>query len=187
MSQQLKYPEKVNIYNLKSFFNYKSLSISQITPGMIISFSYRSPEGVHDKAPLIYVIEAEQDRVWGINLHYKFALLGEAIQIKRAELQKDYPPAQEKKETEQTPIQPTDNYKPRPEQLNQKYIPSLPEFKETLKPTADPKPKGPVKKTTPPLQLLEKFVLSSQPKEFLRNYLYTRMGSLQKLEFKVLQ
>lgn len=175
-----KTPNTINIYNLKSFFDFKASGANQLKPGMIVQFRYRSPEGVHDVSPLIYVLEAEQDRVWGINVHYKLALLGEAVQIKKAEIQKTHPTQQKQ---EEVPIEPSEvSAKPRPEQLNQKHIPSLPEFKDTLK--VGERPKGPEKKVVYPTQLLEHYTLTQQPKELLRNYLYSRMSSIQKLVFK---
>lgn len=173
------YPKTLNIYNLKSFFNFKSINVGQILPGTIIQFSYRSPEGIHDKSPLIYVLEVEQDRVWGINLHYKLNLLAQMVELKKAEVLKINP-------QEVAQEQPNTNLdsKVKPEQLNQKHIQSLPEFKETLgidKQTTEPK-----KKVIIPQQLLEKYTLTIQPKELLRNYLYPRMGSVQKLVFRTL-
>ena len=167
------YPKTLNIYNLKNFFNYKPINAGQIVPGMLLAFNYRSPEGIHDRAPLIYVLEAEQDRIWGLNLHYKFALLGETVQIKKSEISEITPTTQQP-----TQLDP----KVRPEQLNQKNIPSLPDFKETLGVTKQPLPnKKPI--YTP--QLLEHYTLTQQPKEILRNYLYTRISGLQKLVFRV--
>ena len=175
---QKTYPKTVNMYNLKNFFDFKTVPVNQIIPGMIVSFGYRSPDGVHDGTPLIYVLEVEGDRVWGINLHYKFALLGETIQIKRAEVNKATPQKQEV-----APEKPTeDNARVRPEQLNNKNIPSLPEFKKTL--GAD-KPAAPGK-ISYPKQLFEHYTLTKQPKALLRNYLYPRMSNVQKLTFKVL-
>jgi hypothetical protein len=173
----IKYPSKLNIYNLKSFFNYKPISSGQIIPGMLLSFNYNSPGGVHDRSPLIYVLEAEQDRVWGLNLHYQFILLGESVQTKRAEISSITP---EKNQ----PIQQTNNLDPkvRPEQLNGKNIQSLPEFKQTL--GVNNQPLTQQKPTYTP-QLLEHYTLAQQPKEILRNYLYTRVSGLQKLVFKV--
>ena len=174
----IKYPAKLNIYNLKNFFNYKNVSTGQTIPGMLLQFSYRSPNGVHDVKPLIFVLEAESDRVWGINLHYKLDLLGQIVDLKKAEISKGYP---------ETPViapkvDGSDPAKVQPKQINQKNIPSLPEFKEALKDKI-PKPIGTTKQV--PIQLLEKFILDNPPKELLRNYLYTRISGLQKLTFKV--
>jgi hypothetical protein len=171
------YPKTVNIYNLKNFFNFKAVNPRQILPGTIVQFSYRSPEGVHDTSPLIYVLEAEQDRVWGINLHYKFSLLGEIIEQKKAEVLKANPPQV------QQPIQEVSGAAVKPEQLNQKHVPSLPEFKKTL---GIDKQAIPQKKVVVPIQLLENYILTNQPKELLRNYLYPRMTNIQKLVFKTL-
>jgi hypothetical protein len=187
LQPQKNYPKNVNIYNLKSFFDYKTISASQITPGMILSFTYKSPEGVHDRAPLIYVLEVDQDRIWGLNLHYKFVLLGEVIQVKRGELAKTQP----SKEEQQPAVKSNENQKPgdptpRPEQLNQKLIPSLSETKGILKIGEKPILQAPPKKIVYPNQLLEHYTMTEQPKEILRNYLYPRISTLQKLVFKVL-
>lgn len=182
MELQKSYPSTVNIYNLKSFFNFKPISVSQITPGTLIQFNYRSPDGINDKAPLIYVLESEQDRVWGLNLHYKFVLLGETFQLKKNEILKLNPNQFNKKET---PVKDEGNINPnpKPEQLNSKHIPSLPEFKKTL--GVDKNETKP-KQIIIPNQLLETFTLTQQPKELLRNYLYPRMSNIQKLSFKIL-
>lgn len=172
----MNYPSTLNIYNLKNFFNFKIINTSQILPGTILQFGYRSPEGIHDKSPLIYVLEAEQDRVWGINLHYKLTLLGEVVQLKKTEVLKATPQQEQSQQIEA----PTANVKP--EQLNQKHIQSLPEFKKTL---GVDKQITPQKQITLPPQLLETYTLTNQPKELLRNYLYTRMTNIQKLVFKI--
>ena len=172
------YPSKLNIYNLRNFFDFRSVSTGQIQPGMLLQFNYRSPAGVHDVKPLIYVLEAEQDRIWGVNLHYKLDLLGKVVDLKKIEVNKGYPTvpvvAQPKIEGDPSKVLPI--------QINQKHIPSLPEFKEALKDKL-PQPVGTTKKV--PIQLLEQFTLASPPKELLRNYLYPRMTSLTKLVFKV--
>jgi hypothetical protein len=184
MQPQRSYPAKVNIYNLRSFFDFKPVNANQIIPGMILQFKYRSPEGVHDVSPLIYVLEATQDRIWGLNLHYKFALLGEVIQDKRGELAKTQP----SEETEKPEVKPAlGDPTPRPEQLNQKYVPSLAETKAILA-KGQPVPAEPEqkKKIIYPPQLLEHYNLVNQPKELLRNYLYPRISGVQKLVFKAL-
>lgn len=178
MAQVPTYPKTLNIYNLKYFFNFKPIGANQILPGSIVQFNYRSPEGIHDKSPLIYVLETEQDRVWGINLHYKLSLLGGIVELKKAEVLKATPQT-----VQPIPVPTPGDSKVKPEQLNQKFIPSLPEFKETL---GVGKGETPTKKVTLPPQLLEHYTLTSQPKELLRNYLYSRISNTQKLVFKTL-
>jgi hypothetical protein len=162
----MKYPSKVNIYNLSSFFNFKPISPGQIYPGNLIQFNYRSPEGVHDKKPLVYVLEVEGDRIWGINLHYKFFLLSNLIQDKIKLVEGV------KQATNTSP-------EPTPGQLNKPHIPNLSEIKKELDSKSIPNNN----KISP--QLLEQHQLSTIPSDILRNYLYTRISGLQKLIFKV--
>lgn len=179
---QRKYPAKINIYNLKYFFDFKSITPSQIIPGMLVQFSYRSPEGVHDVKPLVYVLEVEQDRVWGINVHYNFKLLESVVVDKQLTLSKVKPQGTTEDSTEKTiGNDPT----PRPEQLNQRNIPSLEDNKGIL--NKDSKPKVvPVSKPKYPQQLLETYTMQQIPANILRNYLYSRTSSITKLVFKAL-
>lgn len=178
---QKKYPQKINIYNLKYFFNFKPIPTNQILPGMLVQFNYRSPEGVHDVKPLVYVLEVEQDRVWGINIHYNFKLLEGIVADKINVLSKVKPT--EKQETNKETIEKDPS--PRPEQLNKKNIPSQGENEAIL--NKDEK-KVVAKETKPvyPIQLLELYTLQTIPSNILRNYLYTRTSGLNKLTFKTL-
>lgn len=56
-----------------------------------MQFNYRSPEGVHDKKPLVYVVEVQADRVYGLNVHYDFKLMENIIANKRLEVSKLQP------------------------------------------------------------------------------------------------
>lgn len=82
----MSHPKQINIYNMNMFFDFKGISTSQIIPGNIIQFNYRSPDGVHDKKPLIYVLETQSDRVYGLNLHYEFKLMQDVIAKKDIDL-----------------------------------------------------------------------------------------------------
>lgn len=177
-----KYPAKINIYNLRYFFDLKPISAGQIVPGMLIQFNYRSPEGVHDVKPLVYVLEAEQDRVWGINVHYDFKLLEGVVANKQLTLAKTEPQGTVEDTDEKTiGNDPT----PRPEQMNQRNIPSLDDNKRIL--DKDKKPKViPVSRPKYPQQLLETYVMQQLPANILRNYLYSRASSITKLVFKAL-
>mgnify|MGYP001189024437 FL=1 len=178
---QKKYPQKINIYNLKYFFNFKPIPVSQILPGMLIQFNYRSPEGVHDVKPLIYVLEVEQDRVWGINIHYNFKLLEGIVANKINVLSKIKPT--EKQETDKETL--VKDPSPRQEQLNKKNILSQGENEAIL--NKDDK-KTITKEVKPvyPTQLLETYTLQTIPSNILRNYLYPRTSSINKLTFKTL-
>ncbi len=80
------HPKNINSYNLKLFFDLKSAGVNQIVPNSIIQFNYRSPEGIHDKAPLIFVLDVYSDRVYGLNLHYDFKLMQQIVTSKDVEL-----------------------------------------------------------------------------------------------------
>jgi hypothetical protein len=176
-------PKTLNIYNLKYFFNYRTVPTRGIQPGMIVEFNYRSPNGVHDVKPLIYVLEVEGDRVWGMNLHYNLALLGEIVKLKQGEVASFVNKQQEKQKAEVV-VKPQD-YKPDPKQLNQKNIPSLPENKEILK---ERQKKQPLEVKPNSIRydqkLLESYTLTKRPENILRNYLYARMSTVNKLIFK---
>lgn len=178
---QRKYPQKINIYNLKYFFNFKPISNNQILPGMIVQFNYRSPEGVHDVKPLIYVLEVEQDRIWGINIHYNFKLLEGIVADKINVLSKVKPTEKQETDKETLEKDPT----PRQEQLNKKNILSQGENEAIL--NKDDK-KVITKEVKPvyPQKLLETYTLQTIPSNILRNYLYSRTSSVNKLIFKTL-
>lgn len=173
---QLKYPNKLTIHNINYFFTLRPVGRNQITPGNLIQFRYQSPDHeLHDRNPLIYVLEVEGDRVWGLNLHYKFNLLGEVIEKKKTEVAKIKAPAP-------TPInnKGEDVTKPLPDQVSGK-IPSLQKIKQDLNKKQIKQPDIKI-----PNNILEKYSLSQVPQDILRNYLFTRMSTTNKLFFKVL-
>lgn len=149
-------PKKINIYNLKYFFNYKSISPSAIIPGNLIEFNYRSPEGVHDKKPLIIILSVEGDRCWGLNLHYKFNLIEGLLANKHQDINTFIQTNPNKQE---------ESLKERVEAIREE---KKLEYLNTPKPT-----------------LLENFSLKNEPPLILRNYLYTRMSGIQKLSYKL--
>lgn len=151
-----KHPKSINIYNIKYFFDFKSIGTNQIFPGMLIQFNYRSPEGIHDKGPLIYVLDVYSDRVYGLNLHYDFKLLQQIVTTKDIELL-GYKPKENP-----NPVSPQD----------QKVgtLPTVDEIKQTIK--------------TIPQGILEKYTLNNRPTFILRNYLFTRMSGIVKLIYK---
>lgn len=193
-------------YNVKNYFDIKSVSKSQIKPGMIIDFGYWSPDGVHDNHPLVYVLEVEYDRIWGMNLHYKFILMADIMKTKKNELI-SYNLLQQKYEK---PIHESSHQNnSNKESLNEDILPHLPHLKRLLPVKAIPsfksKPKitpiqkkGPLKpgekqpevkpgavKTQIPLSLLEEFTLRVKPTTILRNYLPGRMRGINKLVYKI--
>lgn len=58
-------------FKLEDIFNYLNVSPSGVTKGNLVSFKYKSPNGVHDNAPLVYVLDKTFDKIYGLNLHYE--------------------------------------------------------------------------------------------------------------------
>lgn len=80
--------EYISPNTIRNYFNFKPTSRGQIKEGMLLSFGYRSPDRkIHDPKPLIYVLERKGDKVYGLNVHYDFNLIGGAIALKRQELE----------------------------------------------------------------------------------------------------
>lgn len=194
--------EIINQNNIKNYFDYRAVGPSQLKPGMLISFRYQSPDRhIHDVSPLVYILERKGDRVYGLNLHYHFGLMGGLILNKRKELEaktgyKNTTNEPNKPDQQQQPNQGNQPNTPtgtkvisaqttaqkqqaiaaaraqeRLQKLKGKPVPQQ-------KPIVQPKP---IK--IPPI-LLETYELQIEPVQILRNYLFKRMSGLQKLTFK---
>lgn len=97
--------EIITANNIRRYFDFRGASISQLRPGMLVAFRYKSPDRhIHDVNPLVYIIENQGDRIYGLNLHYNFALMGGMIFLKRQELEKKvgyhFGPEEEKEQGE---------------------------------------------------------------------------------------
>ena len=68
-------------------YKRKPLVYGRIKAGMLLSFNYQS-HFVHDKNPLIYVLEVKDKRVWGINLRYKPWLFERILNDKDKEIKR---------------------------------------------------------------------------------------------------
>lgn len=66
--------------DVREFFTFSSVSPASLKASSLISFTYRSPNGVHDKHPLVYVSSKERDRFYGFNVHYDGEQLTEILQ-----------------------------------------------------------------------------------------------------------
>jgi hypothetical protein len=81
------------------YFIYNNVRPASLVQDNLIYFSYQSPEGVHDKMPLVLVLEKQLDRLYGINVHYDSKQLLEIItntqkkiiKLLEAEYYKKYP------------------------------------------------------------------------------------------------
>lgn len=76
---------KLNINNIKSFFDLQRTPPNRLKPGMLYTFEYNA-DNIHDKHPLIWVLEVKTDRIWGLNLHYDFSILANIITFKEKHL-----------------------------------------------------------------------------------------------------
>jgi hypothetical protein len=155
-----KRPKVITLNNLKFYFNYKLVSPrGGIQPGMLLEFNYNSPAGVHDRKPLIYVLQVENDRVYGLNLHYKFDLITQIITTKKQEIATIVANMQTTKKEVSKEIP---NVATAQEEIGQIDISKI-KFNSSV---------------------LEKYSLTTQPSHILRNYLYSRMTSSYKLVYK---
>jgi hypothetical protein len=167
-------PRTVTITNIYQFFNTNGINPSSAKKGMLIEFNYSSPEGVHDKNPLVFIMENYNDRIIGLNLHYQFGIIAALLKEKDTELKEFIQKSNEYKKylDELKKISKVD--------LKNKNLPDSIELKkESLK--------FDIKKIRFPQSLLETF-LSDKIKaseDIFRTYLFKRMANLRKLSFKI--
>jgi hypothetical protein len=193
--------------NIKNYFDYRAVGPGQLKPGMLISFRYQSPDRhIHDINPLVYIVERKADRVFGLNLHYHFGLMGGLILLKRKELEAKTG----LNNTTNDPIKPNKPNQPNvPEKNtnpihnkstlpNPKLITAKPSVQQQQQDIAAAKAQERLGKQKPgviqapvqkqiiriPPQLLEIYELQIEPIQILRNYLFPRMSGMQKLIFK---
>ena len=154
-------------YKVEQFFTFKRTSPSSIQQDNLLQFSYHSPNGVHDKTPLVYVIEKRRDRFFGLNLHYDANQLVELI---------DYTNFQ------------VDDF------LKEQWLSKYPDKKKLLK---EGRKKVPFQRNFVdqkdlktfskriPKQELEEFFIENQNSETFRCYLFKRMNAVSRLTYKV--
>lgn len=173
--------------NIRSFFNFQEINTGNIKPGMLLAFRYSSPDGIHDPWPLIYVLSKEGDRVWGLNLHYRFSLIAGLYKYKQMEVQ-----------ASQKNVRPTTQTPNKEVKQRENPLDKLPKLKKVLAKTKtqvrpslnkqkqqkQTKPTTPVKKI--PINVnLDIFALATKPEYILRNYLFIRMKNVRKLSYKI--
>lgn len=205
--------ETITPSRIREYFNLVPTSFGLVKPEMLLSFSYRSPDRkIHDPDPLIYVLEKRSDRIYGLNLHYHFALIGGLIMLKRRELEQEttYQDVNvvekadrsgKKQLNEDVPdVVGRDPNKPNPNVVgsggrepNPNVVgggvkgrdPNVVGRGKEPEPPAPTKPAARKPKKIIQRRLLETYELETQPKEILRNYLLRRMSNVKKLIFKV--
>ena len=146
------------------YFIRKNVTPGSLLPDNLISFSYKSPKGVHDKSPLVLVLEARVDRIFGINLHYDMQemdeLLGNQINSFRAAMEIEW-------------------YRKYPNKKNElKKNNELFDF-----PLIDKKDFQNLMRRVP-RKIMEQFPVVNTDVRALRCYLYTRMNRVSKLCWK---
>ncbi len=146
-------------------FNMKTTSPSTLKENNLISFNYKSPDGVHDPNPLVLVFKRESDRIYGFNLHYDMKEMKELmtnIDTKVMEfLKKEY-------------------FKKYPEN-KQKLLKERKEFGKDL--ITEQEYKEFMRKY--PQNELEMFLVGGVNIEICRCYLYKRMNAVSKLSWKM--
>lgn len=66
-------------FKLTNYFLLRNVTPSSLQQDNLITFSYKSPNGVHDKNPLVIVVEKRLDRLFGFNLHYDMKEMDEVL------------------------------------------------------------------------------------------------------------
>jgi hypothetical protein len=151
-------------FKLEDYFQYKNVTPSSLAEDNLILFSYRSPNGVHDKNPLVIVTERQSDRVYGINLHYTM----DQLQAIVTNIQNDIGAYLEKEYFKKYP-----ENKQKLNEERRKFGKDLiteAEYKEWMR--------------RYPKKMLEQFQMSTLNKSAMRCYLYSRMTSVSKLTWK---
>ena len=186
-------PNHITIYNLNQYFDFRSVTSGGVKPGMFIQFRYASPTGVHDVKPLVFVLENQRDRVFGINFHYQFPLFGEIVEMKDAQIREFIEKSSEWKKYQKELTTPSKD------EIAGDEIPDVETMTDDMKrklerekkKAVEDQKKNPIefdkKKLRFPQVLLEDYSNDQiNPSEkILRNYLFNRMSSLQKLVYKV--
>lgn len=149
---------------IEDLFIYKSCTPSSLIGSNIIQFSYKSPLGVHDQKPLVYVTEIKYDRFFGINLNYDVGELQKAI----ATLQNSINPFLEK-----------EYFKKYPE--NKK---KLQESKKTFERSLITEQEYKDFMLKFPKKDLEIFKIQSVNMSAMRQYIYSRMTAVSRLVYK---
>jgi hypothetical protein len=151
-------------FKLAQLFEYRNVTPSSLEKGQLVYFKYKSPNGVHDKSPLVYVLDKTFDKIYGINVHYDMGEIQDICDQVQDKVNlflenKWYSKHPEKrKELQQKRIEFD------PSLIDQK---ELAEFKRSIN-----------KKD------LEIFNLQGYSPDAFRSYLYKRMNNVSKLVWK---
>jgi hypothetical protein len=150
---------------IANLFEYRNVSPSSLMPGNLIYFKYKSPNGVHDRAPLVYVLSKEFDRIYGINVHYDMDELQDIVDVVETKVNTFF----EQQWYSKHPEKKQELYKQRLE-----FNPGMIDKKEFLE----------MKRRVNKIDL-ERFPITVNNSEALRCYLYQRMNNVSKLVWKL--
>jgi len=152
-------------YSVTNFFEFKRCTPSSLEQDNLLQFSYHSPDGVNDKAPLVFIVEKQQDRCYGFNVHYDSKELIDIIENTSKKVNK---------------------------YLQDMWYRQYPEKKKQLKESRqlfdksliEPKDLAKYKKSLMKRDL-EQFLLKKKNVQTLRCYLYKRMNTVSKCIWKI--
>lgn len=148
----------------ENFFIFRSVSPSALVQNNLITFAYKSPAGVHDGNPLVFVTEKRMDRFYGINIHYDMSEMQDIV---------------------------TNTDKKVMQFLEKEYYKKYPENKKKLNETRQKFNKGLITEDEYkefslkiPKNDLERFSISGYTMDNMRCYIYQRMNYVSKLVWK---
>lgn len=152
-------------FKLTNYFSLRDVTPSSLQQDNLISFAYKSPNGIHDKNPLVLVVEKRLDRIFGFNLHYDMKEMDEvlinAYNKINASLEKEYYRKYSEKRSElqkkklkfdQSMLEP-DDFKTFSRRINRKD--------------------------------LEQYLVENKNMDAFRCYLFKRMNRVSKLTWKI--
>ena len=178
-----KKPKVITLYNLKAFFDFKSISTGGIRPGMLVSFSYRSPDGVHDTKPFVYILENQNQRIVGLNLHYNYQIVKFLIEQKDDEIANFLKNSPEYKKQLNILSKPTTEDLGETETVSS--VSSVATIKDnTGKKEVKPEDSIDLKKIRISSLLLESYVYKEKSDSLIRTYLFQRMSSVYKMSYR---
>ena len=149
----------------KDVFDYKRVTPSTLQQDNFVSFKYKSPNGVHDPQPLVYVVEKQLDRFYGFNVHYDNVEYQDLVNNVTKKVNKF---------------------------LQEQWLRKYPENKKKLKESKIPFNKSMIDKKDLKefsnrinRKDVEQFLLKRRNEDTLRCYLFVRMNQVQKLTWKI--
>lgn len=152
-------------YSVNQFFTMKSVSPRSLQQDNLIQFSYHSPNGVHDRQPLVYVLSKDLKGVYGLNLHYDSTQLVDLIDTTTDKINGFLQEEWERKYPDQA-RKLNESKKPFSKKLIEQK--DLKEFAKRI-----------------PKKDYEQFFYEPKSTDIFRHYLFLRMNTVSKLVWKM--